>query len=166
MKNPMTNSMTHSLKKLGELIESVEMAMLTTVDSDGHLRSRPMATARIGDEGEIWFLTRLDSPKSEQIRKHEQVNIAYSDPKKDRFVSLSGKGEIIQDREKIHELWSPAIKSWFTQVPAGSTSLSRITHPDDPGLALIRVRIEQAEIWDHLSSRMVPLRSEKIDIAG
>jgi general stress protein 26 len=35
-----------NVKKLREMIKGIEFAMLTTIEDDGSLRSRPMATQR------------------------------------------------------------------------------------------------------------------------
>ena len=48
---------------------------------------------------------------------------------------LRRKG-IVDDRAKIEELWSPAMKLFF---PGGK---------DDPNLRLIHVRADSAEYWD------------------
>ena len=55
------------------------------------------------------------------------------------------KSTLEYDREKAAQLWSVWDKAWF---PQGL---------DDPELALLRVRIEQAEYWEGSSSRMVQL---------
>lgn len=45
MKNTASqNDHNDDVKKLGELIEDIQFAMFTTVDTDGTLHSRPMAT--------------------------------------------------------------------------------------------------------------------------
>ena len=31
------------------------------------------------------------------------------------FVTLYGRGEISTDKQKIHELWVPLAKTWFTE---------------------------------------------------
>jgi general stress protein 26 len=51
-------------------------------------------------------------------------------------VSISGTAELVQDKDKIEELWKPELKAWF---PKGT---------GDPDLALLRVGIEKAEYWD------------------
>ena len=51
-------------------------------------------------------------------------------------MSVSGTAEIVADRAKIDELWSPAMKLFF---PEGK---------DDPNLRLIHVHAESAEYWD------------------
>lgn len=46
------------IKKLGELITDIKFAMLTTVEQDGSLRSRPMATQQVEFDGDLWFFHR------------------------------------------------------------------------------------------------------------
>ena len=133
------------VRKLGELIRNIEFAMLTTVDADGHLRSRPMATQKAEFDGDLWFFTHASAPKVEEIEREHNVNVSYAKPEQQRYVSVSGKARVVRDRAKIDELWSPELKAWF---PAGT---------DDPDIALLQVRVEQAEYWDTPSSKMVHL---------
>jgi len=128
------------IKKLGELINDTEFAMLTTVDADGSLRSRLMALQRREFDGELWFFTKASTPKVDEVEREEEVNVSFARPDKQHYVSVSGKAQVVRDRAKIEELWSPELKAWF---PEGS---------DDPDLALLRVRAERAEYWDGRSS--------------
>jgi general stress protein 26 len=134
-------------KKLRRLIKGIRVAMLTTVSSNGTLRSRPMATIGSKDPGELWFFTRAGSPKSEEIRDNQRVNLSYADVKGDRFVSVSGTASIVRDPQRIKELWDRSYRTWF---PLGKK---------DPDLALLRVGIDQAEYWDSASARLVQLMS-------
>ena len=77
-----------------------------------------------------------------EIERDHHVNVSYARPEDQRYVSLSGTARLVRDREKIKELWNPALKAWF---PQGM---------DDPEIALIKVRVEQAEYWDSPSSAM------------
>ena len=134
-----------SIKKLGELIKDIQFAMLTTVDEDGMLRSRPMATQRAEFDGELWFFTGAGSEKVDEVEHEHQVNVSYADTENQRYVSVSGMAQLVRDRQKAEELWNPFFKAWF---PDGL---------DDPDLALLRVRVEKAEYWDSPSSTMVHL---------
>jgi general stress protein 26 len=140
-------------KKMRKLIKDARVAMLTTVAADGSLRSRPMATPDADIDGELWFFTRFDSPKSEEIQENQRVNVTYASPKNDRYVSVSGTAALVRDPAKIKELWRGALKEWF---PEGKK---------DPDLALLKVTIDKAEYWSCSESRMVELpgytRSEK-----
>ncbi len=134
-----------AIKKLNELIKDIRIAMLTTVDVDGDLRSRPMATQHADFDGDLWFFTGRDSAKVHEVEQDAAVNIAYAEPSDQRYVSVSGKGRLVNDRQKIDELWQPALKAFF---PEGK---------DDPNLTLLRVRVRKAEYWDAPSGKLVQL---------
>jgi general stress protein 26 len=98
------------VKKLRKLIRNARVAMLTTVASDGSLRSRPMAIPEGDFDGELWFITRYHSPKSEEIQENQRVNVTYASRKNDRYVSVSGTAILVQDPDKVKELWRGALK--------------------------------------------------------
>ena len=127
---------TAAIQHLAELIKDVDIAMLTTVQADGKLVSRPLGTQEVEFDGDLWFATAADSEKVTEIRANPQVNVAYASAGKNTYVSVAGKASIVADRAKIDQLWSPAMKIFF---PDGK---------DDPNLRLIRVRAESAEYWD------------------
>lgn len=133
------------IEKLGKLITEVKIAMLTTEEPDGTLRSRPMATQKTEFDGKIWFFTRASSPKVDEVTRHRSVNVSYANPDSNTYVSVSGPAELVRDAVKNKELWNPILKAWF---PKGL---------DDPDLALLRVDVEQAEFWDVTSSTMVQI---------
>jgi general stress protein 26 len=135
-----TNDRKESIAKLNELIKDIEIAMLTTYDQDGSLHSRPMATQKVEFDGLLWFFTRASSHKVQEIEREHHVNLAYSAPDKQRYVSVSGMARLVKDRPKMEELWNPVYKAWF---PDGL---------DDPDLALLKVSVEHAEYWDSPSS--------------
>ena len=130
---------------LGELIHGIKVAMMTTVEQDGTLRSRPMWTHDRDFDGELWFFTREHSPKVDAVGRDSHVSLSYSDPTRDRYVSVSGVARLVLDKEKARELWNPTLKAWF---PQGL---------DDPELALLCVKVNKAEFWDTPNSRMVQL---------
>ncbi len=125
-----------AIKKLGEEIKGIRIAMMTTVEEDGMLRSRPMATQEADFDGDLWFFTGAGSPKVDEVEHDRHVNISYSKPDDNRWVSVSGTAQLVRDRAKIDELWKPFLKAWF---PKGK---------DDPELALLRVNVTDAEYWD------------------
>ena len=133
-----------SIEKIRELTHGIDFCMLTTLDG-GHLRSRPMSTQQFEFDGDLWFFTSDNTHKIDEIQKDNRVNAAYSKPDDNLYLSISGRAEVVKDRAKIEELWSPILKAWF---PEGL---------DDPSLFLLRIPVEQAEYWDAPSSRIVRL---------
>lgn len=134
-----------NIHKLGELIKEVKIAMLTTADVDGTLRSRPMATQKTAFDGTLWFFTRASSPKVDEVERAHEVNLSYAAPDSNTYVSVSGTAQLVRDKGKAEELWNPILKAWF---PRGL---------EDPDLALLRVTVHKAEYWDSPSSTMVQI---------
>lgn len=126
-----------ALAALREIVNRIKVGMLTTQDAEGDLRSRPLQTLEADDQGRLWFFVSASSPKIDEMRReHGTVCVSYADADKQDYASVSGRGEIVRDREKLQKLWSPWVKVWF---PAGL---------DDPDLALLCVHIEKAEYWE------------------
>jgi len=121
--------------KLGELIKDIRIAMVTTVEPDGTLHTRPLASLAYENDGQLWFYTAIDSAKVSEVSHDVRTSVAFSDTGKDAYVAVSGTADIVNDRQRIHELWTPFAKPWF---PNG---------PDDPNLALLRVHVERGEYW-------------------
>lgn len=134
---------SENIKKVGSLISGVRMAMMTTVGETGQLHSRPMAVQEMDFDGELWFFTSSNSGKVESIEHDQHVNLTFVKESENKYVSIAGRAQVVTDRKKIKELWTPAMKAWF---PKGV---------DDPELCLIRVSAESAEYWDAPSNTIV-----------
>ena len=130
-------------QKVWELIKDINIALLVTTGAGGALHGRPMAAMNKDFNGELWFASRDGTPKLDEIAEHTQVLLAYSEPKGQNYVSVSGTARIVRDSAKVKELWSEPARVWF---PKG---------PDDPSIALICVKVESAEYWDSPSSAWV-----------
>jgi len=128
---------------LKEMAEKVRICMFNTINQNGQFHSRPMATAKIEEDGSIWFFTNEYSPKSAEISKDNEVNLGYSDPSNNSYIYVNGKAELVDDMAKKKAYFSPPVKAWF---PDGV---------DDPALILIKVTPSTAEYWDSSSSKMV-----------
>jgi len=130
---------------LKEMAESVRTCMFTTFSIHNELGSRPMGTAKIEDDGSIWFYTNEYSLKSKEISKENNVLLAYSDPSNNTYLTVKGKAELVDDKVRKESYFSPFVKAWF---PDGV---------EDPRLILIKVTPDEAEYWDASSSKIVVL---------
>jgi general stress protein 26 len=136
-----TQTRTDDLNKLREMIKEIDFCMLTTIDENGDLHSRPMSSnGQIDPNGDLWFFTSASSHKVSEVANSPKVNVSFADPENQKYISTSGTAELTRDRRKIEELWKPEFKIWF---PKGK---------DDPEIALLRVGLEKAEYWDSSSS--------------
>jgi general stress protein 26 len=128
------------LEKITEIIKHIKFAMLTTVEPDGSLRSRPMTTQQVDFDGDLWFFTAQDSGKVFETDFHREVSVSFADPEKGKYLSTSGEATLVTDRDKMRELWKPAYKIFF---PKGL---------EDAELALLKVTVRRAEYWDSAST--------------
>lgn len=129
-----TISTEKKLDELYELIEKMEIALMTTRRPDGMLVTRPMDTQRHNDLADLWFVTDIETHKVEEIEADPHVSIGYYDSNSREWVSVSGTASICRDRQKIHDLYKADWKMWFEDQGG-----DRDGGPDDPRLALILV---------------------------
>jgi general stress protein 26 len=131
--------MASELTKLYEQIDNIEIAMMTTRRTDGHLVSRAMATQRRAPGADLWFVTLDDAPKLSEIAADPHVNLSYYKDRTREWVSVSGIATISRNRATIHELYAPDWKIWF---PKGDDP--RHGTKDDPRMVLIGVNVHAA----------------------
>lgn len=138
----------NDLEKLASMIKDIKFTMMTTVSGDGSIHSRPMATQKLDTknfDGVLWFFSKKNSHKNHAIENDQHVNLAFADTDKQHYISVSGRATVTEDRQKMKELWNPALSTWF---PDGL---------EDPEISLIGVAVEEAEIWDSPPSAVVHL---------
>ena len=125
------------LKKLLEIVKAVDICMLTTMNEQGELHSRPMSNNReVEFDGDLWFFTYGSSHKVDEIGRVPKVNASFADIDDQQYASLTGRAEVVRDRAKIEDLWQPQLRAWF---PEGV---------ETPDIALLKVTVERAEYWD------------------
>lgn len=131
-----------ALKKLKELVESVGICMYCTMERGAEMASRPMGTAKIEDDGSIWFFTTDHSGPAENANESNEVCLNYAHITKNTYLSVMGNPELVFDKAKMKELWTPILKTWF---PDGL---------DTPDIALVKVTPSSAHYWDSDASRL------------
>ncbi|MGF1552024.1 MAG: pyridoxamine 5'-phosphate oxidase family protein [Paracoccaceae bacterium] len=133
--------------KLWELIDGNRYCMMVTegdpVSGEAKMHARPMQAIPERGDNRIWFFTRLNSGKTEDLKRDGIVCVAFSDPSKGDYVSVTGHAELSQDRDKIKEHWNTFVDAWF---PEG---------PDGEDVGLIKVVLESGEYWENPSSGLI-----------
>jgi general stress protein 26 len=121
---------------LYELIDGIEVAMLTTRRPDGQLVSRAMQTQRRTAGADLWFVTSIESQKFEELAFDPHVNVSYYRDRTREWVSVSGKAILSRDRDLIRGLYKPDWHVWFK---AEHPEDKKAGTADDPRIALILV---------------------------
>lgn len=133
---------TDAAARVKELVEDIDITMLTTQDEKGDLVSRPMSTRQMDENGDLWFFTAEDTEKVEQAIAERHVGLAYCDAKGMRYVSIAGVASVVHDRAKMEELYTPSLDVWFEQGL------------DTPGIALLKVTPRDTEFWEPAKGRI------------
>lgn len=136
---------SHDFDEVRDIIEEIRVAMLVTTDENKNLNSRPMYTADIDSDNNIWFFTRDDSGKVKELINNHHVNLAYTSPKSGKYLSITGTASLSDNLKRKQDLFNVMTQAWF---PKGAS---------DPDLLLIRVDPNQAEYWDTSSSKLLQL---------
>ena len=118
------------------MVKDIKYTMMTTRNDENHLHSCPMNTTEtsIGAK-EIWFIGHKPSETVDNIKQNPEVNLAYVTQDNEKYLSISGTAELVEDKEKLNELWSMAYNAYFEQGK------------DDPKVQLIKVVPHGAEYW-------------------
>lgn len=134
-------------KKLWELIKHMRFGMLTHRHPEGMLHAHPLTTQNKSLEQDmlLYFFVSRKSELGQRIQADGNVNVSYSDPQKDHYVSISGRASVSEDMRQKEHLFNALTKAWF---PGGVK---------DPDLELVQVKIEHAEFWDIKESKTTQL---------
>jgi general stress protein 26 len=130
-------------EKFYSMIDDIEIAMMTTRRSDGHLRSRAMATQKRAAGADLWFVTCEGTAKLKDLSQDPHLNLTYYRESSMEWISISGTATISEDRQKIHELYASDWKAWFPDEGD-----RRHGTPDDPRMVLIGVQVHAAEFLE------------------
>ena len=144
MNNPTNLHNEEGIKKLKGLVEDIDICLFcTNLKTDDGSTSRPMSTQEVDDDGNLWFFSDINSDKNKEIRQNKNVQLFYSHPGKSSYIVVNGEAEIIIDKNKTAEIWSPLVKTWFK---GGK---------EDPNISLIKVNTHSAYYWDTEGNKMI-----------
>ena len=118
------------------MVKDIKYTMMTTRTGENHLHSCPMNTTEtsIGAK-EIWFIGHTPSETVDNIKQNAEVNLAYVTQDADKYLSVSGTAELVDDAEKLDELWTVMYNAYFEQGK------------EDSRVQLIKVVPHGAEYW-------------------
>jgi general stress protein 26 len=131
-------------QKLVDLMNDMPIAMLTTFGPEGP-RSVPMARQEVEPGAELWFITARDTDHVRAVAVEPKVALTFSS--RDSWVAMTGRARVVDDVEKLKELWNTFAEAW---LPGG---------PEDPNAVLLHVDVEEAEYWDTPGGKVASLVS-------
>jgi general stress protein 26 len=115
-----------------ELIKKIDICMMTTRSADG-LVTRPMSTQMQDDNGDLWFMTTVDTHKIDEIEADPQVSLGYF--KDGEWVSVAGTARVVREPSMIHEMYKADWKAWLPDEGGDKDG-----GPSDPRIVLLQVK--------------------------
>jgi general stress protein 26 len=144
MNNTENLSNIEAIDKLKSLVDDIMICLFcTNLKTDIGATCRPMSAIKVCDQGNIWFFSEKNSDKNKAIAKDKNVQLFFSHPGKNCYLVVNGEAEIILDKTKIDEFWTPVAKIWFKEGK------------DDPAISIIKVTPSTAYYWDTDGNRMI-----------
>ena len=83
--------------------------------------------------------------QAQALRTQPEVNLAFAET--GSWLSVAGRVEFVEDRQKIDELWDDGVSAWFD---GGK---------EDPNLGLIRFESDSAQFWGQPGGKVSALAS-------
>ena len=144
MSNTENLNQKEAIDKLKSLVDDIMVCLFcTNLKTDDGSTCRPMSAIKVCDEGNIWFFSDKGSDKNKAITIDKNVQLFFSHPAKSSYLVVNGEAEIIFDKTKIEELWTPVAKIWFKEGK------------DDPTISVIKVTPKMAYYWDTDGGQMI-----------
>ena len=126
-----------AVERIEDAVEKAETCFFCTHTAVGGSSGvRPMAVRKVDDEGNLWFLSADDSHKNRELDADSHVDLYFQGSAHSDFLHLAGDATVSRDKQRIKELWSPLIKTWFTEGV------------DDPRITVIKVTPREGYYWD------------------
>ena len=133
-----------AIEKLKSLVDDIIICLFCTdLKTDDGSTCSPMSAIKVCDQGNIWFFSEKDSDKNKVIASDKNVQLFFSHPEKGSYLVVNGEAQIILDKTKVVELWTPVAKIWFKEGK------------DDPNISIIKVTPTTAYYWDTDGNRMI-----------
>lgn len=126
-------------KSLGELarqMAEIDIAMLSTHTDGGNIASRPMSNnGEVDRDGDSYYFTWESARMVSDIERDPKVSLAFQGSK-GFMVAIEGVAELVRDKGRFQEHWTPELDEWFGQGV------------DTPGVVMIKVHATRAHYWE------------------
>lgn len=125
-----------TLSELSSKMAAIDIAMLSTHTEGGNIASRPMSNnGEVDKDGDSYYFTWEESRMVSDIEADARVSLAFQGSK-GFMVAIEGRAELVRDKGRFQEHWTPDLDAWFKQGV------------DTPGVVMIKVHAERAHYWD------------------
>lgn len=132
-----------AVEKMQEMLGDGNILMFASNLGNQPFEVSPMSTQKVEDNGEVWFFSAKNSDRNKFVQQDSRTQLIYSNSSDSEYMSIYGDAEIVQNQEKVKELWTPFAKVWFQDGP------------EDSNLTLMKFTPKEGFYWDTQNGKMV-----------
>ncbi len=115
-----------AIEEMTRLVGDIKIAFFLTDLKKQPISAVPMITKKVDEDGNIWFLSLLDSEHNSNIAKDPQVQLLYSHPSNMEYLSVSGDASIVSDKKIIKNFYSAEDDTWSKDADVSKYSAVKI----------------------------------------
>lgn len=134
-----------AVKESLNLVERSEIAILTTLDSEGYPNTRAMIRMENDGLKTVWFSTNTSSRKIQHLTVNTKACVYFVDFEKWMGLMLVGDVEILRDAESRKRLWREGYEKYY---PEGV---------DDPDYSVLRFTAHRGRYYHALTHADIKL---------
>jgi general stress protein 26 len=131
-----------ALPLVARALARFEPAVLLTSEGLGAIHV-PLAGDGAATARTFWFLADARSLREWEAQRQRVVTLCFHSPDERVYLTITGRSDVVADRDVAAALWRPAFTRWFSGGPA------------DPRLLLVRFTTDDAEFYETSSGRVV-----------
>ena len=120
--------------RVWRLMEQIDICMLASHDGE-KIRARPMTPRVRESENAIYFLSSAQGHTDDELESDGNVCLTFAQSGDGKYLVVTGRARILNDRALIHDLWNTAAEAWWDG-------------PDDPRVCAIEVTPDDAQFWE------------------
>jgi general stress protein 26 len=120
--------------RVWRLMEKIDICMFASRDGDA-IRARPMSSIPREAQSVVYFLTDTEGHKESEIAANNNVSLLYAEPAHGKFLTVTGRARVLNDRALIAELWNKDAEAFWNGA-------------DDPRVRVVEVTPIDAQFWE------------------
>lgn len=132
-----------AIQKIKEIAESARTCFFSTsIKKD--TQSRPMALQEVDEDGNLWFISDVNSTKNKEIEADPHVELYFLNNSKYEYVFIKGNAEIFQDNDLIDKYWTNFASAWFDGK-------------HDPSISIIKVKANDGYYYETKENKVIAM---------
>ena len=132
-----------AIEKIKEIAESAGTCFFST-NVNNETKSRPMALQEVDEQGNLWFLSDVNSDKNQDIKNDSHVELYFMNNSKYEYIFIKGKASISQDKALIEKYWTNFASAWFDGK-------------DDPNISVIKVSPNDGYYYETKENKLIAM---------